>query len=226
MIIYPKKFRYSLIVTESEMKKSDFGLDFVRLLSYSVKESGNTPIHATVLTEDPMDTVLSEDEKAQVRAMHKAMLGWDWTVPMATFRSYPEGENLSDAEAADLLDAYVRFMATCAVLKGRPFVVSYQVDPFWHNHVLHTMDYQNFCTEFAGTTLHHYPTIKGFVYPALAKHYLEGTVPVLSSIFGPDEKHFPTDENACVCTCAAQCASVDPEEIAAAYADKYPRQAA
>lgn len=208
------------------MRKGDFGLDFVILLSYSVTESGNTLIHATVLTEDSMDTVLSEEEKAQVREMHKAMLGWDWTVPMATFRSYPEGESLSDLEAADLLDAYARFMAACAVLKGRPLVVSYQVDPFWHNHVLHTMDYQNFCMKFAGTTLHHYPTIKGFVYPALAKHYLEGTVPVLSSIFGPDEKHFPTDENACVCTCAAQCASVDPEEIAAAYADKYPRQAA
>lgn len=172
-----------------------------------------------------MDIVLTEDEKARVLEVHAAMRRWDWSVPMATFRSYPEGEKMTDGEAEALLEAYIRFMSTCAVLR-RAFVVSYQVDPFWHNHVLHTMDYQKFCTEFAGDILHHYPTIKGFVYPGLAKNYLEDTLPVLAAIFGSDEAFFPSDENACVCTCAAQCASVDPEEIAAAYAVKYPRQAA
>ena len=129
---------------------------------------------------------------------YRKMRDWDFSKIMEFHLSVTD---ISKLESQRQLDAYLRFMAiNCHV--GRPMAVSRQVDPLWHNHILHTSDYQSFCLKYAGKMLHHFPAVRGQVHENLRTHYLLDTVPTHNIIFGNDETYFPSDPTQAICWCA------------------------
>jgi hypothetical protein len=60
--------------------------------------------------------------------------------------------------AARVVDQALAFLGTSATHKGRPLSPSEEVDPGWHEFILHTVDYAAFCEQVAGRFLHHVPT--------------------------------------------------------------------
>jgi hypothetical protein len=60
--------------------------------------------------------------------------------------------------AARVVDQALAFLGTTATHQGRPLSPSEEVDPGWHEFILHTVDYAAFCEQIAGRFLHHVPT--------------------------------------------------------------------
>jgi hypothetical protein len=60
--------------------------------------------------------------------------------------------------AARIVDQALAFLGTTATHQGRPLSPSDEVDPGWHEFILHTVDYAAFCDQVAGRFLHHVPT--------------------------------------------------------------------
>ena len=60
--------------------------------------------------------------------------------------------------AARVVDQALAFLATTATHQGHPLSPSEIVDPGWHEFILHTVDYAEFCERIAGRFLHHVPT--------------------------------------------------------------------
>lgn len=58
-------------------------------------------------------------------------------------------EGYSSEKIAEMKEEYIRFLSL-VVGEATPAPVSYEVDPFWHVHVLHTMNYLPFTKEVAG----------------------------------------------------------------------------
>lgn len=53
---------------------------------------------------------------------------------------------------------YRQYMYLCAIKpKMSLSVPSNEVDEFWHCHIIHTREYQDFCNEIAGYFIHHAP---------------------------------------------------------------------
>jgi len=136
---------------------------------------------------------------------------WDFLRIIRFFRSLPENEELTDDEVEELIDNYCRFIAMCAHYR-EPLAISRQVDPFWHAHVLHTVDYAAFCDKVAGGMLHHYPVVRGVIHEKLRKDYLERTIGMYRLAFGePDSRFFPSDGNAAICWCSYEIVDVDSQ---------------
>lgn len=52
---------------------------------------------------------------------------------------------------------YKNFLFLCAKYDNERIVPSFDVDAFWHNHILETSRYEKDCNEIFGRFLHHYP---------------------------------------------------------------------
>jgi hypothetical protein len=62
-----------------------------------------------------------------------------------------------DHEAAE--KQYRLFIYLCSVCDGFMIVPNDMVDEVWHNHILFTHDYLEFCNQIAGKFIHHNPLI-------------------------------------------------------------------
>ncbi|MEU4362561.1 hypothetical protein [Promicromonospora sp. NPDC023987] len=60
--------------------------------------------------------------------------------------------------AGRIVDQALAFLGTTATHQGRPLSPSEIVNPGWHEFILHTVDYVEFCERIAGRFLHHVPT--------------------------------------------------------------------
>ncbi len=58
--------------------------------------------------------------------------------------------------AANRFHELKSFLHTCAIA-DRPCVPTKNIDDIWHTFILFTQDYQNFCMEYLGKFIHHYP---------------------------------------------------------------------
>jgi hypothetical protein len=70
---------------------------------------------------------------------------------------YAAEHQVSLEEAEVVFQETKKFLAVCAVWRGEDFAPSEQQDEMWHNFILFTVDYTNFCKQFFGGYIHHVP---------------------------------------------------------------------
>jgi len=68
-----------------------------------------------------------------------------------------EHEGIKDSQARKLEEEYKRFIALAIAYPEHNLAISSVVDAFWHQHLMHTIDYVQFCERLAGRFLHHCP---------------------------------------------------------------------
>jgi len=64
--------------------------------------------------------------------------------------------NIKPEEAEALFSALKDFLRWCATTRG-PHTPTPEVDIAWHEFILFTRDYADFCARYAGRFLHHQP---------------------------------------------------------------------
>ncbi len=67
---------------------------------------------------------------------------------------------LSPGEANQLFEDVLRFLWVKSVTK-EPITPSQKIDDGWHNFILFTKDYANFCSRYFGKFIHHTPKTIG-----------------------------------------------------------------
>jgi hypothetical protein len=73
---------------------------------------------------------------------------------------YCERHNSSKNAARNLFKETLKFLWSCS-LKNNSQSPTKAVDEMWHVFILHTKDYQNFCSAHLGKFIHHHP-LTGF----------------------------------------------------------------
>jgi hypothetical protein len=89
---------------------------------------------------------------------------------------------VSKEEALDIFQEMLKWLWLCSKAKierkngvhGVPKSLNVQsgmvvIDEYWHIFVLHTKDYADFCENYLGTFVHHFPSHLGFLAPTQAE---------------------------------------------------------
>ncbi len=64
------------------------------------------------------------------------------------------------AKIADALELECRrFLYVTTLVQGQKLVPSEAIDQYWHNFILFTAEYHDFCIKTAGKFIHHYPVM-------------------------------------------------------------------
>jgi hypothetical protein len=79
---------------------------------------------------------------------------WDYDLSSMSRQFLLDNESLSADEVEQIELEYRHFMYL-KVLYAEALKPSIMVDEYWHNHILNTADYSNFCDEIAGEYIHH-----------------------------------------------------------------------
>jgi hypothetical protein len=81
--------------------------------------------------------------------------------------------------------AYRRFLALIAIDPGADYGMTQgDVDAFWHQHILDTVDYQRMCLRIFGRMVHHCPMPARRSAATAAPLYTTTTLPALRRAFG------------------------------------------
>ena len=133
----------------------------------------NAQVKVAPFSAAGMDTFLPlyHDE-----ALWNKFLAYPLDLVTQTFKER-EPEYASIAEALEL--ECRRFLYVTTLAQGRHLVPSVAIDEYWHNFVLFTAEYQDFCAQVAGKFIHHYP-IGG---PDVEQEFDE-TRMIVESLFG------------------------------------------
>jgi hypothetical protein len=94
---------------------------------------------------------------------------------------------------------YRKFMFVCAKYPNTNFGMAGTVDMVWHEHILHTKDYMDFCNNICGTYVHHEPSTSNFKPDSYKR-----TLDYLKMEFGsPDTSIWPIWEDAQCSGCSS-----------------------
>jgi hypothetical protein len=126
-------------------------------------------------------------------------------IPDHVIRDFAVSSGISTSHAEVVTRELQKFLCLCATSSQR-FVPSAAVDEMWHEFILHTRDYAEFCTRNFRRFIHHVPDRDGggkLLQPYLA------TIAALQSEFGSvDEQIWPHSQtylsNVCN-SCAGLC---------------------
>lgn len=132
-----------------------------------------------------------------VQGAYALMQGWDYEI----VENYLEKkEKYSRQIIAEMKEEYTRFISL-VVGEKTPAPVSYNVDPFWHVHVLHTQNYLPFVDHVAGTFLHHNPAATEEERLALQGEY-DGFLKLYEKYYGlPNPAYWGPNDMVCRCCC-------------------------
>jgi hypothetical protein len=93
----------------------------------------------------------------------------------------------------------IKFLCLCAE-SDVPLAPSAIIDDFWHEFILHTRDYAEFCASTLGTFVHHVPSTAPD--PTSYRHTLER----MSARFGNVNARFwPSNGADCESSCGSKC---------------------
>ncbi len=83
----------------------------------------------------------------------------DYTGVIRKTREYLQetGKTATDEYLAKGIYALKQYYVIALLDPANAHAVSLAVDPFWHAHILHTMDYVDFCNRTVGEYMHHQP---------------------------------------------------------------------
>jgi len=89
------------------------------------------------------------------------------------------------------VNEYYRFLIICKMFPLTKFVPGKVVDKVWHDHILHTKEYIEFCNRYFGEYVHHTPLDRSLG----TKHDFQPTIDKYTSLFGhnPPAKFWTTD---------------------------------
>jgi len=128
-------------------------------------------------------------------------------------------------EAFEVFEDTKRFLYLCGVHDGG-FTPSSKIDDGWHAFILHTKDYLDFCMNYFGKFIHHYPNRDDFSSQK-SKEQVEKTLDAAYSVFGKLSKRWnyikenlipsgevlvPCSDKPCnSCSGTSSCQSSDPD---------------
>jgi len=117
-----------------------------------------------------------------------------------------EGPGWSELQYKKAVDLYKKFIMLCCKYPEESIVPTKEIDAVWHQHILDTKAYTEFCKKYFGTYLHHDPSV-GIGSEESKKELqelFERTDLLWQSEFGfslkPSQKTFD-----CSATCAGRC---------------------
>ena len=132
-----------------------------------------------------------------VERAYCTMQGWDFQI-VENYLAEKEGH--SPEKIAEMKEEYIRFISL-VVGERTAAPVSYEVDPFWHVHVLHTQNYLPFSEAVAGTFLHHNPAATEEERLTLPGEY-DGFLELYRKHYGePDHRYWGPNDMVCICCC-------------------------
>ncbi|WP_159095835.1 glycine-rich domain-containing protein [Xanthomonas fragariae] len=70
---------------------------------------------------------------------------------------YANEVGISKSSASKHALEVIRYLALCALYPEKKFPMVRTVDKFWHEFIVNTVDYVNFCKAVAGRYIHHKP---------------------------------------------------------------------
>lgn len=120
-------------------------------------------------------------------------------------------EGFTTEQTEEMQEEYIRFISICAeyTTKKTPIIISSQVDPFWHTHILFTEDYRGMCQKIyaeKSAYLNHEPTKSKDDIQKLDSLYNNHTLSLYKKHFGTPPKNFwPKDAMICggsSCACS------------------------
>jgi hypothetical protein len=110
------------------------------------------------------------------------------TIPEAVLADYTLSAGLTAEEVARRARELVKYLFLCANTQS-PLVPSPAVDDIWHDFILHTRAYAEYCADSFGIFIHHLPSRTH--NPSLRDRYLQ-TIAALETHFGTlDEYIWP-----------------------------------
>lgn len=101
--------------------------------------------------------------------------------------SGPSGYGWSKEKAHQVGEQYRIFLYLCKRYPRQFIVPTYEIDEFWHLHILDTRNYKKNCNLIFGKYLHHFPYagLKGtFISHSCEKEMIDNTLRLVA-------KHFP-----------------------------------
>lgn len=104
-------------------------------------------------------------------------------------KEYPHDDQFIDGA----INEYYRFLVLHLIFPNEKIIAGLIVDKVWHDHILHTKEYTEFCTEIFGYYLHHTPidlSNKGIEH--IQSKHLELTQQRYKTLFGhnPPSKYW------------------------------------
>jgi hypothetical protein len=110
--------------------------------------------------------------------------------------------------ASDLVQEYRHYLALLVLSPGRSHTLAGPVDQVWHEHILHTREYDHFCYSVFGRFVHHSPSSLDDS-PKTGGAYLD-TVEELRLFFTDFAAHAWPDQSVTFCD---SCRDIVPEEM-------------
>lgn len=86
--------------------------------------------------------------------------------------------------ALEVFEDLKRFLFLCGASTDGPFAPSVPIDEMWHNFILFTEDYYNFCQSFFKRFIHHRPRRRNDPKPRGNRNIILGTLEVARAVFG------------------------------------------
>lgn len=80
--------------------------------------------------------------------------------PNLLIKRFSQTEELSEIEAGQLFTETKKFLVMCSMNRGIRYSPSPSIDAMWHQFILHTRAYFDFCDRL-GAFIHHQPTESG-----------------------------------------------------------------
>ncbi|MET1031186.1 hypothetical protein [Domibacillus tundrae] len=109
---------------------------------------------------------------------------WNYA-PAAAVKDRLSGKGVISNEEYDWYELELkRFFCLSAIMKNVP-MYNEKADAIWHDMILFTKDYADFCEQFNGAMIHHTPTDKAFKTKASASHERAVYELVYSILFDP-----------------------------------------
>jgi len=105
--------------------------------------AANGPIVFAGMQRDRLRDLLWQWDMAPVLRLTSARVGWD------------------TAYGSEVCEEYRRFVYVSVKNPGSLLGMCGPVDDLWHDHILYTSNYLEFCSRIAGRYLHHIPTLLG-----------------------------------------------------------------
>ena len=144
-------------------------------------------------TQDP--------EKTQAQKQAEAIeliMGWDLSQVAERMVKREHGDPMLVQE---MEAEYRKYMAIVISNPTEKVPIPREIDPFWHNHLLFTVDYCRFSELTAGRFIHHYPDVNA-PEDEMRQLYVKHTLPSHMVLFGqPNRKFWPDPEQFVFCSC-------------------------
>lgn len=119
-------------------------------------------------------------------------------------QKYADKYGVTIDEARELFEEMKKFLYICSI-NPKMSTPSIPVDNMWHQFILWTKDYANYCQENFGKFIHHFPSV-GESEENFEKAYL-ATRDKIENLLGINEKYWQKVEAVAKCKCNGKCSS-------------------